>query len=166
MQPREYSQVNKWDFKADLNKPPYPFLSRVNKYCMVILRGHFWDTCIIHTKSFLCDKKNYVRQKAIGPWIICLLVVSSAAASAVRPAIHFVNIFSQALHIIHNYCQSWKWVTWPTWPISQLTRDSRDPWPMTWLLTSHCHSVTFAYHRTGKEVSMRFRFRTVPTPSP
>jgi len=64
--------------------------------------------------------------------------------------------------------QSWQWVTfydpWPTWPISQLTCD---PWPVT-----HDYSpvtVTVWRLRTlgrGKEVSMRFRFHTVPTPSP
>jgi len=53
---------------------------------------------------------------------------------------------------------------WPAWPISQLNRDS---WPMT-----HDYSpVTDTVWRLcilgrGKEVSMRFRFHTVPTPSP
>jgi len=42
---------------------------------------------------------------------------------------------------------------------------TRDLWRSTTHHTSHCHSVTFAY-REGKEVSMWFRFHTVPTPSP
>ena len=58
--------------------------------------------------------------------------------------------------------QSWQWVTFYD------PRDLSVNWPVTHesrLLTSHCHSVTFAYPRE-REVSMRFRFHTVPTPSP
>ena len=69
-----------------------------------------------------------------------------------------------------NITQSWQWVTfydpWPMWPISQLTRDPRDPWP------THDYSpvtVTVWRLRTlarRKEVSMRFRFHTVPIRPP
>jgi len=70
--------------------------------------------------------------------------------------------------------QSWQWVTFydlrPTWSISQLTRDPRDPWP-AYPMTDDYSWVTVTVWRLcnlgrGKEVSMRFLFHTVPTPSP
>jgi len=118
-------------------KPPYPLIYSEQILHDDLVHGHFWDTCIIHTESFLCDKKNYVRQKAMGPWIICLLVVASAAASAVTPAIHFVNIFSHKTGVTH-YTQLLSQLKMGH--MTHVTHQSINSWlarPMTHDMTAH-----------------------------
>jgi len=56
------------------------------------------------------------------------------------------------------------------WPMTHVTYQSVDPWP-AWPVTHDYSPVTVTVWRlptlgTGKEISMQFRFHTVPTPAP
>ena len=73
--------------------------------------------------------------------------------------VYFLLFSGKLFSLLRDLCcrpvQSWQCVTF---------YDPSVNWSLThdpWLTTTH--SMTFAY---GKEVSMRFRFHTVPTPSP